>query len=170
MSKQVLQPWMQEAIRLIGTKEVPGSADNQLILTWAESLDKDIADTYTDDSIPWCGLFTAHCIQTGGFEPVDEPLWALNWAHFGYELEEPAFGAILSFSRNGGGHVGFYISEDDEYYHVLGGNQMDMVCIKKVAKANCKGIRWPDGAAEFYQPGIIIAELDEMVISSSQMA
>ena len=32
-------------------------------------------------------------------------------------------GDILTFKRNGGGHVGLYVGEDKDCYHVLGGNQ-----------------------------------------------
>lgn len=34
-------------------------------------------------------------------------------------------GDIWTLSRNGGGHVGFYVSEETSCLHVLGGNQSD---------------------------------------------
>lgn len=50
-------------------------------------------------------------------------------------------GDILVFKRDGGGHVGFYVAEDKDYYHVLGGNQSDSVNITRIAKYRCVGIR-----------------------------
>ena len=50
-------------------------------------------------------------------------------------------GDVLVFSRNGGGHVGFYVGEDTTHYHVLGGNQSDSVNIARIAKNRLFGIR-----------------------------
>lgn len=47
----------------------------------------------------------------------------------------PELGNVLVFSRKGGGHVGVYVAEDATAYHVLGGNQGDIVSIKRVAKS-----------------------------------
>jgi hypothetical protein len=44
-------------------------------------------------------------------------------------------GDILTFKRNGGGHVGFYVGEDKECFHVLGGNQGNQMCVSRIAKA-----------------------------------
>jgi hypothetical protein len=41
---------------------------------------------------------------------------------------------VLVFARDGGGHVGLYIGENDHYYFVLGGNQGDAVNIRAIAK------------------------------------
>ena len=43
----------------------------------------------------------------------------------------------------GGGHVGIYIAEDKDCYHVLGGNQSDAVTITRISKKRCFGIRRP---------------------------
>jgi cell wall-associated NlpC family hydrolase len=34
-------------------------------------------------------------------------------------------GDVLVFRRGGGGHVALYVGEDEEAFHVLGGNQAD---------------------------------------------
>jgi hypothetical protein len=44
-------------------------------------------------------------------------------------------GDILTFKRNGGGHVGFYVGEDKTHYHVLGGNQSNQVNVMRLAKS-----------------------------------
>jgi hypothetical protein len=49
----------------------------------------------------------------------------------------------MVFKRAGGGHVGFYVGEDKDAYHILGGNQSDMVSVARVAKDRHVDARWP---------------------------
>lgn len=137
-------PWFAEAERLIGVTEVSGSKNNPTILSWASKLGGWIADYYTADSIPWCALFASHCISTAlPNEPLpSNALSALAFKTFGIACT-PQPGAIMVFSRTGGGHIGFYASEDAKYYHILGGNQSDKVQVSKVLKDNCVATRWP---------------------------
>jgi uncharacterized protein (TIGR02594 family) len=128
-----------EALKLSGIKEVPGTGDNIEILKWAESLG--LEKDYRKDDIPWCGLFIAYVVKNAGFEVVDKPLWARNWIHFGVNQSVAMLGDILVFVRDGGGHVGIYVGEDKIAYHVLGGNQSDMVCITRIRKERCIAIR-----------------------------
>lgn len=144
-------PWMIPAIAARGLTEIPGARSNPKILQWARILD--LQSTYTTDSIPWCGLFVAYCIAYAGSDISESPLWALSWAKWGVAVT-PSYGAILSFRRDGGGHVCFYLSEDDDYYHVLGGNQSDSVNITKIAKSRLAGSRWPTEFQNLYSPGI----------------
>lgn len=136
--------WLQEARRLMGTKEVPGLKSNPKILDWAKDLD--IA--YKGDDVPWCGLFVAHCI--GGTlqqEPLPNvPLLARAWRKFGGPTT-PRLGAIMVFWRGSidasTGHVGFYAGETDASYVILGGNQSDSVSLAKLSKKRLLEARWP---------------------------
>jgi uncharacterized protein (TIGR02594 family) len=128
-----------EALKLLGTKEVPGQADNIEILKWAEALG--LEKEYRKDDIPWCGLFVAYACYKAGLDVVDNPLWARNWINFGVGQKVAMLGDILVFVRDGGGHVGIYVGEDKTSYHVLGGNQSDMVCITRIRKERCIGVR-----------------------------
>jgi uncharacterized protein (TIGR02594 family) len=132
-----------EALKLYGTLEAPGSRDNPDIMEWAEELG--LKRTYSHDSIPWCGLFAGIVAHRAGKEVVDSPLWALSWADFGdaVDKEDAELGDILTFKRNGGGHVGLYVGEDDNAFHVLGGNQSDSVCISRIAKSRLYKVRRP---------------------------
>jgi uncharacterized protein (TIGR02594 family) len=139
--------WYEEAKRLLGLREGPGSKDNPTIIDWADQLGID----YDHDDIPWCGLFVAHCVgATLPDEPLPaNPLGARNWARVG-EAAAEAPGAILVFWRetpnSGKGHVGFYHGEDATAYHVLGGNQSDSVSVTRVAKGRLLAIRRPSTA------------------------
>ncbi|PSU45851.1 TIGR02594 family protein [Photobacterium frigidiphilum] len=141
----VTLPWMDAAFRLIGTQENPGRGSNEAILGWAEDLE---ITSYNDDDIPWCGLFVAHCVGSQlAEEPLPtNPLGARKWSQFGDEVS-PRFGSVLVFwrgSRNGWkGHVGFYWAEDDDAYHVLGGNQSDSVSVTRISKSRLITARWP---------------------------
>lgn len=142
-----LLPWYEEANRLKGVKEVAGKGSNPTILKWATTLGGWVKSYFTDDDIPWCGLFVAHCIgATLPNEPLpSNPLGALNWSSFGVACK-PALGAILTFRRAGGGHVGFYVGEDATAYHILGGNQSNQVNVTRVAKDRLAATRWPKSA------------------------
>jgi uncharacterized protein (TIGR02594 family) len=120
-----------QAVKLIGTKEIVGKAHNPVILEWAKELK---IKAYTNDEIPWCGLFIAYCAHKASVQVVDRPLWALNWAKYGTKVNQPMLGDVLTFKRNGGGHVGLYVGEDRTHYHVLGGNQNNQVNVMRIAK------------------------------------
>lgn len=136
-------PWMETAERLIGTHEIPGNRSNPKILEWAEQVGGWVEDYYTDDDIPWCGLFVAHCMLDNNIPvTINNPLSAREWAKFGERIT-PCFGSIMVFSRNGGGHVGFYVSEDSYSYHILGGNQSNQVNVTKVSKERFLDSRCP---------------------------
>ena len=139
LSKEKSPRLLVEAHKLIGIKEVPGQGDNLEILQWAEAIG--LEQTYRKDDIPWCGLFVAYACHQAGLQIVANPLWARNWVNFGTKETVAMLGDILVFVRDGGGHVGIYVGEDKTAYHVLGGNQSDMVCITRIRKERCIGIR-----------------------------
>lgn len=131
-----------QARNLIGTKEIIGPIHNETIMDWADELG--IEKIYTADEIPWCGLFMAYVCKKANLDlpfTAKEGLWALNWNKFGKAQKVAMLGDVLTFKRNGGGHVGIYVGEDDTCYHVLGGNQSNMVNITRIEKARCAGIR-----------------------------
>lgn len=135
--------WLKTAEAQIGIKEYPGAASNPLIMRWAAKVSRFLGVKYDDDHVPWCGLFATFCMAENGFVPPSISIRASEWAKWGVALSQPAPGAVLVFTREGGGHVGFYVSEDAETFHVLGGNQGDAVSITRIAKNRCSAIRWP---------------------------
>ena len=142
--------WLVKAKSYIGQREIPGPKHNSTILQWLNSL----GAWWKDDETAWCGTFVAHCIKSTGL-PIPK-FWfrAKAWAEYGALLRRDrlAPGAILVFDRQGGGHVGFYVGESDNYYFVLGGNQSNGVNITKIAKARCVASRWPKDQPVFGGP------------------
>lgn len=122
-----------EALKTFGTVEGSGSTDNPIILGWAREVGQDRA--YSHDSTPWCGLWMAVIAKRAGKPVGGSPLWALAWADWGVPISLPELGDVLTFKREGGGHVGLYVGEDEAAFHVLGGNQSDQVCITRIAKS-----------------------------------
>ena len=130
-----------KAIELYGTQEIVGPKHNPVIIGWAKELG--LGNIYKADDIPWCGLFIAIVMKRAGRTIVDNPLFALNWNNFGKKVTIPMLGDVLTFTRKGGGHVGIYVAEDATTYHVLGGNQDNKVCIKRILKTRLSQARRP---------------------------
>jgi uncharacterized protein (TIGR02594 family) len=120
------------ATKLIGVSEVVGRQSNPTIIAWAKATQ--LQAYYTNDDIPWCGLFIAYCCHINSLDIVKQPLWALSWSNWGTAAEVAMLGDVLVFKRKGGGHVGIYVGEDKDCYHVLGGNQGDKVSIVRIHK------------------------------------
>lgn len=128
-----------EAIKLYGVHEAPGVRNNPAIMDWAD----EVHTTYPGDDVAWCGLFKAVCAKRAGWDyhPNGNALWARNWLDWGTPVKVPMLGDTLIFPRGKGGHVTFYVGEDDTHYHILGGNQSDQVNIVRKAKSPLLGAR-----------------------------
>lgn len=130
--------WINEAEAMLGVTEIPGSRSHPEIMKWAKELG---SKYYTTDSIPWCALFAAHCLHTAkvDLKPVGNILWAYDYAKLGVKVP-PCYGAVMVCKS---GHVAFLISQDRDYYHILGGNQGDKVSVIRTPKSNLMTARWP---------------------------
>lgn len=149
--------WHSLAESFMGTREHPGSGSNPVIMGWASYVG--VRQSYVNDGVPWCGLFAANIMKRSGFSPVAGPLRARNWANFGTALQRPSVGAIMVFKRGPSmGHVAFYVSEEANYYHILGGNQSNRVSVTKYAKNKLLAIRWPSGQPS-PQTGVVEREV-----------
>lgn len=139
---------LQEGLRHYGVLEHKGRDNNPDITAWAKEVGGNVKDVYTNDEIPWCGLFLAICAKRAGYALPKDPLWALNWGTFGNKQSVAMLGDVLTFIRKTStgataGHVAIYVGEDESAYHTLGGNQSDCVCITRMAKNRLYAIRRP---------------------------
>ena len=153
--------WLRAARARLGTREAAGAANSATILGWAKRLGSRVLGMiYNADSVPWCGVFVASCLAEDDIAAAPIAVRALSWADWGQTLrpERLAPGAVLVFTRPGGGHVGFYVGEDAAAYHILGGNQGDAVTIARIAKSRCIARRWPEGRPVIGKPVTIAAK------------
>lgn len=156
LSVRAKPPMLFHALRNFGIEEKPGEGSNHMITSWAREAafagaGEWIADFYKHDGIAWCGLFVAMLAARSGYEVKPNCLSARGWLDWGEAVETPGIGDVLVFWRvmreGRHGHVGLYVGEDDEAYHVLGGNQGDEVSIIRISKDRFLGARrWKDAA------------------------
>lgn len=133
-------PWMIEAKKALNRHEV---YDNAWLKTWLASDGHTLGDPA---QLPWCGDFVETPIRlTLPTEPVPRnPYWALNWRSFGIATL-PTYGCVASIKRQGGGHVGFIVGEDNGRYYMAGGNQSNKSSVVPVDKGRFvpESFRWP---------------------------
>lgn len=135
-------PWLTEGRAVLGLHEV---RDRAALAAWLRSDGRTLGDPAR---LPWCGDFVETCIRRAlPREPLpgalgDNPYWARNWALFGVTVA-PTLGAVASFIREGGGHVGFLVAADPVSFHVLGGNQGDTVSVVRIGRMRLLATRWP---------------------------
>lgn len=141
-------PWITEAKKHLGLKEIPGTKHNPIIVGWLKAM----GAWWNDDETPWCGVMVGHCMKVAKLSYPKLYMRASEWANWGVKLDAPIDGCVVVFSRKGGGHVGFVMGETkDGFLSVLGGNQGNAVTIAKFDKARVVGYYWPK---EFPVPAI----------------
>lgn len=135
-------PWMVEAAKHVGLKEIPGKENNPTIINWLKSL----RAWWSEDETPWCGTFAAHCMQVAGIPLPKHWYRAKDWANWGSRLVTPIYGCVVVFERKGGGHVGFVLGVDSKgRLLVIGGNQGNQVSVMPFDRARVVGFFWPPG-------------------------
>lgn len=136
-------PWLDEAVQLLyGVEEISDRSELRMI-RMAAWLDRRVSI-----DVAWCGLFVGHCIKTA-LPNASQPLLRMRarpWMRFGRSVQ-PQVGSLLIFwqvaRRSPFGHCGFYWAEDDDSYHVLGGNQRSRIEVQRWPKERLIGCRWP---------------------------
>lgn len=142
--------WILEARKHIGLKENTSKAvHNQTIVGWV----KELGGWWRDDETPWCGVFVAHCLKTGGRDIPKHWYRASDYLNFGTRLDAPAYGCIAVLTRQGGGHVGFVVGKDAKgNLLLLGGNQGNQVSIAAFPPSRVSGYVWPSSNGEKKNP------------------
>lgn len=141
-----LPKMVAEAVKLgkLDTTEYPGPKSNPEIIALAK--EAEVSKIYTSDETAWCAVaHTVLALRAGkivSFKGYDR-LRAKSFADFGSKVTIPMLGDTLVFIRPGGGHVGLYIGEDEECYHVAGGNQSNQYNISRIAKSRLSAARRP---------------------------
>ena len=140
MAQQKELPWIAEARKYIGLTEIPGKNHNPTILNWLHGLKA----WWKDDETPWSGVFAAHCLRVGNRDIPKDWMRAKEYAFCGKRLTNPAYGCLVVFTRQGGGHVGFVVGKDKAgNLLVLGGNQGNRVSIAAFPTSRVAAYVWP---------------------------
>jgi uncharacterized protein (TIGR02594 family) len=138
--------WLVEARTRLGVREIPGPKHSNVIMGWIRKLGaRKLGIDVKDDETPWCGTFMASVMDDCGIAVPPIAVRASSWGLWGQATSLPRIGAVLVFTREGGGHVGLLVGHDAEAYHVLGGNQGNAVSITRIAKSRLSHMRWPPG-------------------------
>ncbi len=138
--------WMKIARGEMGVKEHVGGTDHPRIAEYLHTTT--LPEPYRNrDETSWCSAFVNWCKAQVGI-PGTNSAAARSWQHWGRELTEPVPGCIVVLwpgnPNSWQGHVGFFVSQDDRYVTLLGGNQGDAVTISRYARNRVLAYRMPD--------------------------
>ena len=128
------------ARKYIGLTEIKASNRHPTIDAWAKTLSgKWLLGQ------PWCGTFCAQVFKEVGLghKIPKEFFRAKAWENVGTKLDKPAYGCVVTFTRDGGGHVGFVVGKTSKgMLKVLGGNQSNQVNIMDFDPKRVTSYRW----------------------------
>jgi uncharacterized protein (TIGR02594 family) len=139
-------PWLDWMIARIGIKEIPGSADNPLIVQWGK--DAGITWWHNDDDA-WCAVFQNAALANTGF-PSTKSALARSFSNYGTELPGPAVGAIGVLPRGSNplyGHVGTVEKFTDSSVTLVNGNVSNEVRRSVYRRSSFLTFRAPPGSA-----------------------
>ena len=128
------------ARKYIGLSEIGATNKHPTIDAWAKSL----SGKWLIGQ-PWCGTFCAQVFKEAGLSAkVPKDFFrAKEWEKAGTKLDKPAYGCIVTFTRDGGGHVGFVVGKTSKgMLKVLGGNQSNQVNISDFDPKRVTSYRW----------------------------
>lgn len=164
-------PWMRTAEKYLGTKEIRGSRHNPVVVAFfAKSGHPEIKN----DETAWCSAFLNAVMYENGYSGT-KSLMARSWLKWkdGEKVTTPRFGDIVIFSRGSDpafGHVAFFVSWDDEYITVIGGNQSDGVTKARYSRSRLLGFRRPKSTSKTGSPTIPkMTDVPEKKITSTEV-
>jgi uncharacterized protein (TIGR02594 family) len=134
-------PWMPIALAELGTTEDAGDGSNPRVVEYlrSTSLGRGMAST---DATPWCSAFVNWCVESAGLSGTNSAA-ARSWLNWGKPLEVPRRGCVVVLSRDGGGHVGFFLRTSPVGIWLLGGNQNNRVMEAAYHPSRLLGFRVP---------------------------
>jgi uncharacterized protein (TIGR02594 family) len=125
----------------LGVAEIPGRDDNPRIVMYHRTTEGGAAH----DETAWCSSFVNYCVEQTGLQGTDSKA-ARSWhdQDWGRDVTSvPVEGDIVVFSRHSptedGGHVGFFIADEDDQIRILGGNQGNRISIRLFPKDGSLG-------------------------------
>ncbi|WP_181892952.1 NlpC/P60 family protein [Falsiruegeria mediterranea] len=162
-------PWLVEIGQVMGLHEV---RDNAELRAWLASDGSTLGDPAR---FPWCGDAAITALEMAlPFEPLPpsierNPYWARNFADYGVKCGR-VYGAVASFTRGKGGHVGFAVGYDPKThrYRIRGGNQSNMVRDSWLAGSRLLALRWPSTWPAAHQRPLPVMNSAGQVLSTNE--
>jgi len=162
-------PWMVEIGKVMGLHEV---RDNAVLKAWLASDGSTLGDPIR---WPWCGDGAITALELAlpneSLPPSIEsnPYWARNFADYGIRCGK-MYGAVASFTRGKGGHVGFAIGYDPVRCRFLirGCNQSDSVRDSWLAASRLIDLRWPKSWPASHQRPLPIMDASGAILSTNE--
>lgn len=143
-------PWMKVAESYLGVKEIRGGENPVILKFYAEAGHEEI----DEDEVAWCSAFANAVMYECGISGT-KSLMAKSWLKWsgGVKTLVPKFGDIVVFNRGHNpalGHVAFFISWDDDYVTVIGGNQgaVGEVSVARLRRSAVAGFIHPHAIVE----------------------
>lgn len=134
------QAWITEAHKHVGLYEKKGPTHHPEILKFWKDIKR---GGIKDDETPWCAAFVGAMLERCGIRSTRFES-AKSYLQWGVTLTNPVVGCVVVFSRDGGGHVGFFLGYDKKgNLLVLGGNQSDGVNVRAFPVERATGYRYP---------------------------
>jgi uncharacterized protein (TIGR02594 family) len=158
-------PWINEINKVLGLHE---TRDNKVLTEWLRSDGHLLGDPAR---LAWCGDATETAVRRGlPNEKIPEnPYWARNWGKFGIACGT-VYGAIATFSRGSGGHVGFLVgmSQDRSLLRIRGGNQSNAINDTWISTGRNLALRWPSTFSTKHQTPAPRMASDGAIISRNE--
>lgn len=132
-------PWMDHALAELGVHEVEGTGAAARVLEYLRTTSLPPSMAATDET-PWCSAFVNWCVSRAGLKGTGSAA-ARSWLTWGQPLAVPARGCIVVLTRDGGGHVAFYLRSSGGRVQLLGGNQGNAVCVRAYDQSRVLGYR-----------------------------
>ena len=143
-------PWFERGLGELGVAELPGAEHNPRILEYHA-----VTGGWSRDEVPWCGSFTAWCMDPY-YVPPERAALARSWIRFG-EPSDERLGAVCVIKRRqsgadrrtgsrGGYHVGFFVNRSRAGLVLLSGNSQNRVGVDWYSnrRYEIKALRWPE--------------------------
>lgn len=136
--------WLIEARKEIGVSEHTVAGSQAVDQMWIDSKLRGLVGTAR--KVPWCAGFVNAMLERAGIRSTRSDS-SRSYLNYGVKLSEPKYGCVVTFSRDGSGHVGFVVGKTESgALLVLGGNQSDAVNIKAFKTDRVTGYCYPEGA------------------------
>lgn len=133
--------WLNAAMHELGVREIEGAGSSPRVLMYLASTDLD-REMAASDETPWCSAFVNWCFEVTGNAGTNSAA-ARSWLGWGQSMPTPRRGAVTVLSREGGGHVGFFMAQTATTVKLLGGNQGNQVCVADYDRKRVLGHRVP---------------------------